>query len=181
MKPKGVKHRNKGVARVYWPNCSVCQYMKKNSDFRYRVMQSTYFNPQGTENLMDVVHSFGDPFKSTTMYQHMRRHQAKDLIKAASKFDENGNLLIDNRMKPTIEVIENPTSSTTNYELGLDEFIQAGRDKMARGELPISASTFVAAIKAKADIEKSTKDRRLDMVKAFFSGPKTEESQSTEG
>ena len=143
--------------------------MKKNKDFRFRIMQSTYFNPQGSETMMDVVHSWGDPFGSSIMYAHFKRHQAKDLIRAASKFDENGNLAIDNRMKPTIEVIESiDPKSTTNYELGLDEFIKAGRDKLARGEMQVSGTTLVAAINAKANIDKNTKDRRLDTIKAFF-------------
>lgn len=169
MQPKARQHRKGGVAKVYWPNCSVCQFMKKNKDFRFRIMQSTYFNPQGNETMMDVVHTWGDPFGSSIMYAHFKRHQAKDLIRAASRFDDKGNLMIDKRMKPTVEVIEHiDPKATTNYELGLDEFIQSGRDKLARGEMQVSASTFVAAIKTKSDIDKNTKDRRLDMIKAFF-------------
>lgn len=133
-------------------------------------MQSTYFEPQGSESLSNVNHAFGDPFGISLIYAHMKRHQAKDLIKAAKKFDGNGNLIIDNRFPATIEVVEADSNSTTNHELGLDDFIAEGRNKLARRELAISATTFLQAIKIKADIEKSTKDRRLDAMKSMFGG-----------
>lgn len=181
MQPKARKHRKSGVAKVYWPNCSVCVFMKKNPGFRQRIMLSTYFNPQGAENMMDVVRAWGSPFGSSIMYAHFKRHQAKDLIRAASKFDENGNLVIDTRMKPTIEVVESiDPKSTTNYELGLDEFIKAGRDKLARGEMAISGTTFIAAINAKANIDKNTKDRRLEMIKSFFTNGQDKDDKSGE-
>ena len=163
--------RGKAPARVYWPGCAVCQYMKKNQDFRYRCMQSTYFNPQGSESLMDVVHAFGDPFKSSAMYQHMKRHQTKDLIKAAESFDENGNGVLNNpAITNTVRMLDRPSEATENHEIGLDEFIQQGRDKMVRGEMQITANTYLQAIKIKADIQKSNKDRKLDAMKALFGG-----------
>lgn len=165
------KKRSKHLARVYWPNCAVCQYLKKNKDVRYRMMQSTYFNPQGSESLMDVVHAYGDPFGPSTVYAHMRRHQAKDLIKAErmlENYEDNkiNKGLVDN----TVSVIEASVESTDKHEIGLDQFIAEGRDKLVRGEMQVSATTFLQAIKIKADIQKSTKDRRLDAMKAMFSG-----------
>lgn len=163
---QGNKHRRSGPARIYWPGCQVCQYMKKNQDFRYRIMQSTYFNPQGSENLMGVVHAFGDPFKSSIMYAHMKRHQPKDLVKAAKLFDENGNAEVVN----TVRMLETPTRAETAHEMGLDDFIQLGRDKLARGEMSITATTYLTAIKVKMDNEAKTKDRRVDVMKGLFSG-----------
>lgn len=153
---------------IYRPNCSVCQYMKRNRDFRQRVMQSTYFNPEGTETVMDINLAFGAPFKRAMLYAHLKRHQSKDLIKA----------------KPIVpaEVImgvEANSMSTTEHEVALDEFIHEGRNKMARGELSITSQTLLQAIKTKADIEKNTKDRRMDMIKAFFLGDKNGQDEAT--
>lgn len=69
--------------------------------------------------------------------------------------------------------------STTEHEVALDEFIHEGRNKMARGELSITSQTLLQAIKTKADIEKNTKDRRMDMIKAFFLGDKNGQDEAT--
>lgn len=160
--------RQKLVRRVYWPNCMVCQYMKKNKDFRYRIMTSTYFHPEGQESAAEVVHAFGDPFKLSTFYAHLQRHQAKDLIKAQQRFD-----IKHKTDKPDAKLIIGAVEGTVEntgeaHEQGLDEFIRDGRALLASGELKVTATTFLQAIKIKSDNEKSTKDRRLEAMKAIF-------------
>lgn len=158
-------------AKTYWKNCSVCQYMKKHKDFKYRVQNSRYYNELATESLPDVLRAFRDPFTQANLYAHLKRHASRDLVRAPSRIDENGNLLIDNRVKATVSIVEHiDPQSKTNHELGLDDFIKVGRDKLASGELTITSQSFLQAIKIKADIEKGTKDRRADMLKGLFSG-----------
>lgn len=66
--------------------------------------------------------------------------------------------------------VEGDVVSRAQHELGLDEFIRSGRDKLLRGEMTITATNYLQAIKIKSDNEKNTKDRRLEMIKNFFSG-----------
>lgn len=156
--------RNANI-KMYSDKCSVCRYMRKHDDFRRRIIQSSYFNPMARENLMDVLAAFGEPFASGTLYQHIRRHQPRDIVKAMKKYEPIPLLA------PTLQVIEaEPGASTTNHEIGLDDFIQKGREKLAMGELQITATTFLQAIKIKADNEKGNKDRRLDALKTMFRG-----------
>jgi len=129
-------------------------------------MQSTYFNKEGHETVMDINSAFGSPFKRVTLYSHLQRHQKNDMIKAITPAE-------------VITGIEAHSRSTTEHELGLDEFIHEGRNKLIRGELNITSQTFLAAIKTKADIEKNTKDRRMEMVKAFFLGDKDGQNETT--
>lgn len=150
--------------RVYWPNCAVCQYMKKHPQFREQIMASTYFNSLGSKNMLQVVHDWGDPFKPSAMYQHIKRHQARDLIKV-DKLEEA------RVIPPVVEAVESSVTSATEHERGLDEFIRDGRNKLSRGELSMTASSYLQAIKIKSDIEKNTKDRRMEMIKQFFGGP----------
>lgn len=144
--------------KIYWPRCSVCQYMKKNRDFRLRVMRSTYFHEDGTETVMDVVHAFGDPFKSVTMYAHLTRHQQKDKIKVKE-------------IAPALpeDFIEGEVSAPSQHERALKRIIAEGENKILRGEMSITAAHVIQAAKTMADIDKSTKDRRLEAAKAFFS------------
>lgn len=142
--------------------------MKKNPTFRLRAMQSKYFQPSGSESLATVVHDFGDPFPIITVYRHMHRHQLNDLIKARQRFKE-----VEHPHTGLVQAagaVEGDIVSKGEHELGLDEFIREGRQKLLRKEMTISATTYLAAIKIKSDVEKSTKDRRLDMVKSFFAG-----------
>ena len=142
--------------------------MKKNPPFRYRVMQSKYFQPSGNESLADVVHAFGDPFPIGSVYVHMGRHQNYDLRKARERFKE-----LEHPQQGIVNAaaaVEGEVVTSGEHELGLDEFIREGRQKLLRNEMPISATNYLAAIKIKADIQKSAKDRRLDMIKSFFAG-----------
>lgn len=127
-------------------------------------MQSTYFNPKGQESLAMVIHDFGDPFPLSTCYAHMQRHQDEDLIRARKRFQT----IAPPEDTQAMTAIEGQVVSEAQHETGLDEFIREGREKLLRKEMSISATTYLQAIKIKADIDKSTKDRRLDAAKAFF-------------
>ena len=146
--------------------------MKKNPTFRLRVMQSKYFDPGGHESLARVVHDFGDPFSMTAIYLHMSRHQEGDLMTARKRFKE-----IEHPQQGIVNAlaaVEGDVVSTGVHELGLDEFIREGRQKLLRKEMTISATNYLAAIKIKADIQKGDKDRKLDAIKSFFAGGKSE-------
>jgi hypothetical protein len=151
--------------------------MKKNPTFRLRVMQSTYFRPEGNESLATVVHDFGDPVKMPTVYMHMQRHQAKDLISARKRFEQSDKLDVhhtNDKLAKTAAVVESEIISRGAHEVALDEFIKEGHEKLLRKEMPISATNFLQALKIKSDNEKNTKDRRLDMIKSFFTGAKSD-------
>lgn len=157
--------------RIYWPNCSVCQYMKKNADFRFRIMQSSYFHEGAHESPAKINKSFGMPFKTVTLYAHLNRHQKRDRIKAPMPI----------AVPEVVNSVEATPITTTEHEMGLDEFIREGRAKLARREMQVTASTYLQAIKTKAEIEKSTKDRRLEAIKAFFTDGKPQKSSLPEG
>lgn len=154
----------------YAPQCSVCQFMKKNKDFRDRVFASSYFSDDTTkESPVKINKSYGEPFKQVTMYACLKRHWGHLMVREASRVVD-GKLIIDKRMKPTFEVIENVPQGMTEHEIGLDEFIREGRAKLQRGELQITATTYLTAIKTKMDNDAKTKDRRLDMLSGLFKG-----------
>lgn len=144
--------------------------MKKSKDFRMRINASKYFNPHGTEAVMDVVRAHGSLFPKDQVYRHLRTHQSEGKAVVPTQVID-GKLVVDSRFKGTLEVVEGiPDNSTSNHELGLDDFIKKGRQQLAAGQLQITAGTFLNAIKIKADIEKGTKDRRMEALKAMFAG-----------
>jgi hypothetical protein len=175
--PKNFKGRpgSGKVRQFYWPRCSVCQYMKNNEQFRTAVMRSTYFKPDGVDSLAQVLRDFNDPFKLSTVYLHMQRHQESDLMLARKRFaklppEKKIILPGDNVPGQAIAVVEGDVVSQEQHELGLDEFIRKGREMLEENKLPITATTYLQAIKIKSDNNKSAKDRRMEMIKQFFSG-----------
>ena len=165
-----MKTKRSSVRRIYWPRCMVCQYEQKHKDFRYRLMNSTYFVPAGTESASEVLAAFGSPFGTSTFYAHMSRHRHQDLIKAQKKYDQ----LQDRTHKPDpkalIQVVEGDVIQRSEHELALKEIVAEGRAKLAAGDMTITLTGMINASKALADIDKSTKDRRMDAVKTMFKG-----------
>lgn len=136
--------------------------MKKNKEFRLRILNSSYFNSEASESVLDVNKAFGNLFKIGTLYQHLSRHQQVDKITAPTVIPQ----------LEVVSAVEGKVLSGAEHEVGLDEFIKKGRDALARGDMVINAPNFISAIRTKAEIEARTKDRRLDMIKAFFIGDK---------
>jgi len=157
--------RTKGshFQKIYWDRCSVCQYMKRNPGFRLACMQSSYFKPEGTKSLAQVVHEWGDPFGVQLLYQHVRNHQPNDLLRARKEYQE-----VENKKLGITTAVEGQVVAEATHEKNLDEFIKQGHEKVLRGEMTISATTYLTALKIRADIDKNTKDRRLEAAKAFF-------------
>lgn len=157
--------------------------MKKDKDFRDACMACTYFNPDGKETLMDVNNRYGHPFKMPTLYRHMTVHQAEDIHMAEKLLEIRGIKSVNwqrqtratkpdidiKTVESTVEIVEGKKGKPT-FEVALDEFIDVGRAKMDMGQIPISATNYIQAIKVKADIDKSNKDRKLDLLKGMFQG-----------
>jgi hypothetical protein len=159
----------------------VCQYEKKHRDFRYRLMRSTYFDPNGTEAASEVLAAFGSPFGTSTFYQHMNRHRHQALIKAQIKFDKAVDRSHKADPKALMNAVEGDVLQRSEHELALKEIVTEGRAKLAAGDMTITLTGMINASKALADIDKSTKDRRMDAVKTMFKGIVDESGTSTEG
>lgn len=142
--------------------------MKKDKDFRNRIFASSYFSLGGEESPQKVNKSYGEPFSPNLLYACLKRHHGHLVDRTATRV-VNGEVVIDQRFKPTFEVIEN-VGATSNAELGLEEFIAKGRQMLASGELKITATTLVAALGKRMDIDAKTKDRRADMLQGLFKG-----------
>lgn len=179
----------------------VCQYMKKHQDYRFACLRSTYFDPNGTESLLAVHERFGNPFKQPTLYRHMQLHQKRDIERSERLAKVNGEpskvwqrntvksvVKADPEVEKTKELLQNtekvveaPVGPRQQYEIGLDEFIALGRDRLQHNEMAISATNYIQAIKVKAEIEKTTKDRRLEMLRSMFQGAAPQKKEGEGG
>lgn len=139
-------------------------------------MQSTYFDSKGEESLMAVNNRWKTGIKPNMLYKHMQTHQASDIAFAeASALITGEPSKVPQRKKDDLEsteaLIEGPSMTPqAEYEVGLDEFIRMGAARLKSGGMSISAANYIQAIKTKADIERTQKDRRLELLKNMFSG-----------
>jgi len=148
------------------------------------LLLSTYFNPKGQESLPEVRIRFGEPFTLITLYKHTQHHmkpnvarwlkhngltEKKNWQEALEKTKLiNTDKLVE--LQNTIDVVEEYKSTLAPHEESLDNFIKKGSDMIKDGTMNITAQTYIQAIKAKADIEKSNKDRRFNALREMFSG-----------
>ncbi len=148
--------------------------MRIHPDFKTQVMQSSYVDPLGKENLMEVVHRWGSPFNSSAMYAHMKRHQATDIAKIEAAMP---------KLDVPLEILKGDKSDDSHLR-ALDDFINKGWQKLASGDLPITAATWMKAIHERIDYDSKNKDRQLDafkMMKGAYSGPSQAERGTREG
>lgn len=150
--------------------CKHCKYMKKYPGYTYRLFNSKYFDKQGMESLPDVMRAFKVPINQQTVYNCLKRHFPSYNNRAAVSVNNKGQTIVDARFAATETVLDTPTGTVKMHEAGLDEFIAEGRNMVKRGEIAITAANYITAIRVKADIEKSNKDRKLDLLKTMFSG-----------
>lgn len=158
-----IKTTRRHTTRVYWPSCTICQYMKRHQDFRLAILNSTYFNEEGIESPNQVMKRYGVDFKIRTMYSHFQRHMYREIY---SKTELAKQPVMIQGVPSDIIADEGGTPA----EIGLEQFIKLGTAKLNRGELPINASNYLQAIKIQTDKEIKTKDRKADLFKTMFKG-----------
>lgn len=145
--------------------------MRRNPKFKDDVLASTYFSPSGTEGAAAVLKHWHEPFAQQTLYKHIKNHMQADVALA----EENRAKLLLGPVKTDIL----QTDPGTSHMQGLEEFISQGRTMLAQGRLQITGSTYLQAIKIKADVVEKNKDRKLDAIKAFFGAKAADESESS--
>jgi hypothetical protein len=160
--------------------------MRQNKSFTEALILSTYFNPKGAETLPQVVKRYKDPFPLISVYAHCQRHMKHNITRwrnVNKLAEKDAKMIKRDRAKElvarTMEVVEAPIYSGGEHEQTLDEFIAKGRAELRN--IPVTATTLIQAIKAKAEIEAKQKDRRYDAMKTLFSGaaPKDDETRSS--
>lgn len=151
--------------------CSHCKWMKSHPGYAYRLFNTRHFEPQtGMESIVDVVAAFNCRINMNTIYLCLKKHHAQMKGKPAIRVGKDGKILVDKNYITTQDLINSPDGIIHTHEIALDEIIQEGRNLLASGQMVITAQHLIAAAKTKADIEKSNKDRKLDLLKSMFTG-----------
>lgn len=154
--------------------CKHCKYMKRHGAYTQDLFESKYFEKNGQLSLPETMKKYQVDIPVQTIYNCLKRHHHNYTDKPDFILNGKGELIT-----ATEKLISQPSEGERVHEMGLDEFINQGREMVARGEIAITASNYITAIKVKAEIEKSNKDRKLDLLKTMFSGAAPETSNET--
>lgn len=146
--------------------------MRRNPKFKDDVLGSTYFDPAGTKGAAGVLVSWHKPFADQTLYKHIKNHMVTDVTLAEER---RAKLLLGPVKTDILQ-----TDPGTSHMQGLEEFIAQGRTMLHQGRLQITGTTYLQAIKIKADVVEKNKDRKLDAIKAFF-GAKAADGPPNDG
>ena len=150
--------------------CKHCKYMKRYKGYTHELFNSRYFDKNAELTLPQILVKYNIPISQQTVYSCLKKHFPQFNAKIAP--------LLAQTLTNTVNLIEGSDSSKPHEQV-LDEFIQRGRSMIKSGELVVTAPTLIQAINTKANIEKSQKDRKLEMIKAFFAGKESDETNTT--
>lgn len=140
--------------------CQVCKYERRSKKFKERIYLSNYY-VVGGEALDFILEDIGVPFNRASLYRHMKLHcPPKPTIEKALA-------------RGMVETIVSPLQLEMvgeGHERALNTIIIEGDKLIRRGKLPITTTNLITAIQAKVSIEKSNKDRKVEMMKALMMG-----------
>lgn len=160
--------------------CQTCIYEKEHKGFRQALLQSNYFNVNSLDSIIDVMWKFQCPLKVINVQKHCLNH-LKPMVEKTVEAKVAQALSLGK--KTAQEVLQGEVvapESDTYHEQVLDDVIKKSHQLLKEDKIKIDADVMLKALKIKADIEKSKKDRKLDALKAFagMSGGNKDQSQA---
>lgn len=163
----------------YRVNCVVCKSCKALPSLKKRIRLAAFHRQDGDETLGDIANEFG--FSTKSIYNHAKKHirpsetEGKKEIRVAKKvidFQAQAQKELELQLdKQTIDEIEARPAEI----IGMDELIAQGVEEIRKGNMKLTATQFIAAVKVKTDWaakQQSNKVEILRTIASFRSGSK---------
>lgn len=145
---------------------------------KLRFYNSTYYNPQGRETLLQVAKDMQPDIVMSNIYRHAKNHNSRFQIRddkgvnlAARKKKEitKKKALKDlERVAPELllegEVL---TEAQKGWQDILDDMIKAGSKDLANNKIKINGTQLTALLKIKADMELKNGNGQNDFIAAM--------------
>lgn len=171
-------NKPQGKNKIYYPRCTVCAYMRDNQTWYAEFKKINYFDPTSPENAAQFFLRTAPPFSKEAYYRHLRNHTTllkKKIALAKARWADGK--IVKQEVIDLKEFTDDPNASHVD---ALDDVINKFHNAVRQGKIPLTLQGGLQAIKIKADIEKSNKDRKVDLFKAFSSmGNKSEQRTKT--
>lgn len=145
----------------YTAKCSVCKWIRYHPNVKEAMItELKYFNPQSLMTDADFMRKYAIPTHRLSFQRHYKVHVSKI---------ENKTVSITNEKEPIRKVMgELVVGAPGSHEAPLKAFIAQFNEKIENRELPITVKDGLQAIKIMADIEKTKKDDKKDLLKIMM-------------
>lgn len=133
------------------PRCQTCKYSQQNPSFHRDLIHCKYFDANALDDVVDVMRKHRCPLKVVNVYKHCLNHLKKHQITI-----------------PLPPVVTQLTDDSKSYHenVALDT-VKKYHKLLKDDKIKLTAKDGLSAIKLLADIDKSNKDRKVDLVKLF--------------
>ncbi len=167
--------------RIYYPRCRSCAYAKENKLWQKQLLRTQWFDKDSPETVADFYKRTAPPVPYLAFHRHLENHTAISRMRSerAKKLIEEGKIA---QRKPDLVpslVTDVIVEANTDHEAALDDVIRKFHTAVRNNKIPITMSHGLQAIKIKADIDKSNKERKVDLMK-LFSGRGNGKADSTD-
>lgn len=175
---------------LYKKNCSVCQVSRNNPRLRVRIRYAAFKRVNGDETLADIAKEYS--LNLAPMYNHAKKHitdnsdvqQARREVMTAKKVE-----IVRSEAQKELELsLDSDTvdglESRPAEVMSLDDYLAQAADLIKKGELKITASTYLAAVKIRTEWASKQQGNKLEFLKtmaAFASGVKGKPNGTTGG
>lgn len=163
----------------YKVNCSICQKAKNDPKMRNRIRRAAFDREEGDETLRDIA--FWYNLSPSAMYNHAKKHikpvdtESRSMVIAAKKVATiQANVQKEAELQLDRQTVDEIDARPVEI-MGLDEYIAQGIDTIQKGELKITPSSFLAAVKIKTDWSSKQQTNKIELMRtiaAFASGAK---------
>lgn len=133
-----------------------------------QLLATDWFDPRSPERSVDFFRRTAPPMPYLAFHRHLQNHTtiSKKRAEVARNLHATGR--IDNR-KDIIpfEIGDVVDGKAADHEQALNDTIRKFHTAVRNNKIPLTLTGGLQAIKIKADIDRSNKDRKIDLVKLF--------------
>ena len=142
----------------YFSRCNSCVWLRRHPNVKKALItELRYFNPQSLIGETDFIRKYAMPVDRLSLYRHARKH--------VMKIEKVQEVTVINDKEPIRKVMGDLILDKPGFhETPLKTFIHQFNQKLENEELPITVKDGLAALRLAADIEKTKKDLKKDVV-----------------
>lgn len=154
----------------YKPNCAACQLTRGKTKLRQRVSKAAFRREPGDETLQDIAKELH--ISSAGMYNHAKKHlsirdDTPDVreVRVAKKVND---IKAAAQKKVELAIDHDDVLPEDESIAALKEYILQGHAMIREGKLPITAQSFLQAVRIDVDYKSKQKDRQVDIIKTMY-------------
>lgn len=152
----------------YKRNCRTCQLSKGNAKLRERIVHAKFRHEAGDETLTQIAGDLG--ISGAALQNHARKHITEETAFTLERKKVRGIEKVKVRAMKEMEVAfdHSDVVAELDFERGLREVVAEGITRLEKGEITVSTTQLLQAIKIKADYEGKKRGQDTELIKTMY-------------